>query len=74
MTTPDRELRLMETFVGLLSDHQKDFEGFVREMGRPAATSGLPAPVEPTPSMQAALGQAAAAHRIILVGPPLAAL
>ena len=48
-----------------------DFEGFVREMGRPAATSGLPAPVEPTPSMQAALGQAAAAHRIVLVGPPL---
>lgn len=32
MTTPDRELRLMETFVGLLSDHQKDFEGFVRDV------------------------------------------
>ncbi|CAJ0902886.1 hypothetical protein R20233_04850 [Ralstonia sp. LMG 32965] len=32
MTIPDRELRLMETFVGLLSDHQKDFEGFVRDI------------------------------------------
>ena len=32
MTIPDRELRLMETFVGLLSDHQKDFEGFVRDV------------------------------------------
>lgn len=36
MTTPtpipSRELRLMDTFVGLLSDHQKDFEGFVRDV------------------------------------------
>lgn len=32
MTTPDRELRLMETFVSLLGDHQKDFEGFVRDV------------------------------------------
>jgi hypothetical protein len=32
MTISDRELRLMETFVGLLSDHQKDFEGFVRDV------------------------------------------
>lgn len=33
MTIPDRELRLMETFVGLLPhDHQKDFEGFVRDV------------------------------------------
>ena len=38
------------------------------------ATPVLPAPVKPTPSMQAALGQVAAAHRIALVGPPLAAL
>ena len=51
-----------------------DVEGFVSEMGGPATTSGLPAPVEPKRSMQAALGQAAAAHRIALVGPPLAAL
>lgn len=32
MSIPDRELRLMETFVGLLNDHQKDFEGFVRDV------------------------------------------
>ena len=51
-----------------------DFEGFVREMGRPATRPGLPAPVEPTPSMQTALGQVAAAHRIALVGQPLAGL
>ncbi len=44
-----------------------DFEGFAREMGRPAATFGLPAPVKPTPSIQAALGQVAAAHRIAVV-------
>lgn len=43
-----------------------DVEGFVSEMGGPATASGLPAPVEPTRSMQAALGQAAAAHRIAL--------
>lgn len=27
-----REKRLMESFVALLSDHQKDFEGFVRDV------------------------------------------
>lgn len=32
MTMPEREIRLMETFVGLLADHQKDFEGFVRDV------------------------------------------
>ena len=43
-----------------------DVEGFVCEMGGSATTSGLPAPVKPTRSMQAALRQAAAAHRIAL--------
>lgn len=32
MTMPERELRLLETFVWLLPDHQKDFEGFVRDV------------------------------------------
>lgn len=29
---PEREIRLMETFVALLPDHQKDFDGFVRDV------------------------------------------
>ncbi len=28
----EREVRLMEAFVSLLADHQKDFEGFVRDI------------------------------------------
>lgn len=32
MTMPEREIRLMETFVALLPDHQKDFDGFVRDV------------------------------------------
>lgn len=50
-----------------------DFEGLIRDVGRPAAAPGLPEPVEPTPAMQAALGEAALANRIALVGPPLRA-
>lgn len=30
--TPGRELRLLQTFVALLEDHQKDFAGFVRDI------------------------------------------
>ena len=48
-----------------------DFEGFVRQMGRAAAGPGLPAAAAPTPQLQAALGEAAAGHRIALVGPPM---
>lgn len=32
MSASDREQRLMASFVGLLVDHQKDFEGFVRDV------------------------------------------
>lgn len=32
MTMPEREVRLMETFVNLLADHQRDYEGFVRDI------------------------------------------
>lgn len=32
MSVSDRENRLMASFVGMLIDHQKDFEGFVRDI------------------------------------------
>ncbi|MFC3078434.1 cupin domain-containing protein [Phenylobacterium terrae] len=50
-----------------------DFEGLIRDVGRPAETDGLPEPMEPTPQMQADLARLAAARRIALIGPPMAA-
>lgn len=50
-----------------------DFEGLVRAAARPAESEGLPAPIEPTPDMQATLAEMARANRIEIVGPPLAA-
>ncbi len=32
MNMRERETRLMESFVALLGDHRKDFEGFVRDV------------------------------------------
>lgn len=32
MSASDREQRLIASFVGLLVDHQKDFDGFVRDV------------------------------------------
>jgi mannose-6-phosphate isomerase-like protein (cupin superfamily) len=50
-----------------------DFEGLVRDIGRPAAHAGLPEPAEPTAEMQAALAAAAEARRISILGPPMTA-
>jgi quercetin dioxygenase-like cupin family protein len=51
-----------------------DFERFVRAIGRPAEHDGLPpAAGPPSADEQRALAEIAAAHRIELVGPPLAA-
>jgi quercetin dioxygenase-like cupin family protein len=50
-----------------------DFEGLVRDVSRPAAGAGLPAPVEPTAEMAEGLAAAGRVRRIELVGPPLAA-
>ena len=49
-----------------------DFEAFVHEMARPAG-EGLPTHAEPTPSLQAALAEAAARNHIEVLGPPMAA-
>lgn len=49
-----------------------DFEGLIRDAGRPAESDGLPEPAEPTPQMQADLARLAAARRIEIIGPPLA--
>lgn len=49
-----------------------DFERFVRELGREAASTELPPPSGPPTAEQAqALGAAAMRHNIELVGPPL---
>ena len=48
------------------------FEGLVRSLARPAATSELPAPSgPPTPEQADALAAACLEHGIELVGPPL---
>lgn len=49
----------------------RDFELFLRAMWRPATKAELPEPIAPTPSMIEALGQAAAQHRMPVIGPPL---
>lgn len=49
------------------------FEGLVRDLGRPAERPELPEPAgPPSPAAQAALAAAAARHSIELLGPPLA--
>lgn len=48
-----------------------DFEGLVREIGRPAENEELPIPAEPTREQIQALTNACIAHRITLIGPPL---
>ena len=64
VTSPDGARCLVITVGG-------DFEGFVRDVSRPAETPGLPAPAAPTPQMADALAAAGRAHRIDLIGPPL---
>jgi len=50
----------------------RDFERFVRALGRPPEGPGLPEPSgPPSPEQAAALGELALAHGIELVGPPL---
>jgi mannose-6-phosphate isomerase-like protein (cupin superfamily) len=49
-----------------------NFENFVRAVGRPAETAAMPVPAAPTPALLARLREAAAAHHMALVGPPLA--
>lgn len=49
----------------------RDFELFLRAMWRPATKAELPEPIAPTPAMIEALGQAAAQHRMPVIGPPL---
>jgi quercetin dioxygenase-like cupin family protein len=50
-----------------------EFEGLVRDLGRPADRPELPAPSgPPSPEAQQALAEACARHSIELVGPPLA--
>lgn len=48
-----------------------DFEGLIREFGRPAEGDGLPAFEEVGPETAAVLAQTCARHNISLVGPPL---
>jgi quercetin dioxygenase-like cupin family protein len=56
----------------LVVTSEGDFERFVREVSRPAATPTLPAPAgPPTPEQQQALAEAARRHCIDLIGPPL---
>ena len=49
-----------------------NFENFVRAMGRPADTDAMPAPAAPSPELIARMADAAAAHHMALIGPPLA--
>lgn len=49
-----------------------DFEEFVRALGRPAESDGLPPAGPPTPEQVETLVAVAAEHRIAIVGPPLA--
>ena len=55
----------------LVSTARGDFERFVRELSRPAASPGLPPQEPPTPQQVDRLARLAAAHGIELVGPPL---
>lgn len=51
----------------------RDFERFVRALGRPPVGPGLPEPLgSPSAEQAAALAELALAHGIELVGPPLA--
>ena len=49
----------------------RDFELFLRAMWRQAERAELPPPTAPSPSDIEALGKAAAAHHMPVVGPPL---
>ncbi len=49
----------------------RDFELFLRAMRRPAERAELPSPAAPSPADIEALGKAAAAHHMPVVGPPL---
>lgn len=61
-----------ETARWLVVTTHGDFERFVRETSRTAATQGLPPAGEtPTLEQQRALADLAARHHIELVGPPL---
>lgn len=51
----------------------EDFEGFVRDVGRPASRRALPDPGELDPVTLTRLADAAGRRFISLVGPPLAA-
>jgi mannose-6-phosphate isomerase-like protein (cupin superfamily) len=49
------------------------FESFVREIGRPATARSLPSPSMPSPDAVDMLARIAAANRIAILGPPMAA-
>lgn len=55
----------------LVTTARGDFERFVRALGRPAESDGLPPQAPPTPEQVEQLAATAAAHGIELVGPPL---
>lgn len=48
-----------------------DFELFLRDVWRPADRAELPVPTAPSPADIEALGKAAAAHHMPVVGPPM---
>jgi mannose-6-phosphate isomerase-like protein (cupin superfamily) len=48
-----------------------NFENFVRAMGRPAETNGLPEPSVPAPTEIERLARTAKAHAMTVLGPPL---
>ena len=51
----------------------EDFEGFLRDLSRPADAHALPEPQQPTPEMIAKVARAAERRHIRLLGPPLPA-
>jgi mannose-6-phosphate isomerase-like protein (cupin superfamily) len=50
-----------------------NFENFVREMGRPAASNALPPPSKPSPELIERLTRTGRKHHADIIGPPLAA-
>jgi quercetin dioxygenase-like cupin family protein len=57
----------------LVTTARGDFERFVRALGRPAESEGLPPQAPPTPGQVEQLAATATAYGIELVGPPLEA-
>jgi len=49
----------------------EDFEGFIRDLSRPAPALALPDPVKPTPKLVAQVAAVAERHNIRLLGPPM---